>query len=813
MIGRTLAHYEITGKLGTGGMGEVYLARDLNLERPVALKVLPTAVAEDASRLKRLQREAKALATLDHPNIVTVYSVEEAEGTHFLTMAYIEGKTLAEWIPENGMHIEELLGLAAALSDALAAAHERGIIHRDLKPANIMVDASGRLRVLDFGLARFEETSPVPADHPTQKMDEPITKQGLVMGTIPYMSPEQAEGKLLDARSDLFSLGVIMYEMVTGSRPFAGDTPASLISSILRDEPPSVTDLRPDVPEALKELIVGCLAKSPDDRFSSAQDVRIQLDVLSRELTAGSITGAKTKVAGIRVPRRIRGTVAAFVVVAAVFAAAIWQRAVVRVPTPEPATAEIATSSRSETQSIAVLPLRNLSGDPSQEYFSDGVTEALITNLSQIGSLRVTARSSSMRFKGTNTPPREVGETLGVGLLLEGSIIREQGQVRISAQLIDAEKEEVIWSEQYDRGIESMLALQSEVAGSIARQINVVLTPEETKRLASTAAYDPAAYDAYLKGTFHLYRSSPADLDTAMAYFQNSIEIAPEFALGHVGIGLVWTHRQQHGLTTPIEAGPKMRAAFETALDLDDGLAEAHAAMAAYWCWGQWDWERAEESFERAIELNPNLAATRAYYSHFLTIMERPEEAMAQIERALELDPLNAFFKAFYGDDLADARRYDDAIEAYERSLETAPNLPFATLALSETYFLRGDLEDSYRFQRRYYEIVGYSEGLQALTQGYEEGGYVSAMHAACEVATASGGRRARGFNVCLRAGNAAAALDVLEKMYEERNPNLPYLRRPLSEMVLKDEPRYQALVKKMNFPPARSQPASSEAR
>jgi serine/threonine protein kinase len=796
MIGRTLSHYEITGRLGAGGMGEVYLARDLSLERRVALKVLPTDVAEDPSRLKRLQREAKALATLDHPNIVTVYSVEEHEGTHFLTMAYVEGRTLAELIPDGGMPTEQLLDLAIALADALRAAHERGIIHRDLKPANIMVDTEGRLRVLDFGLARVETTAPTGGDAPTQKMDDPITRQGLVMGTVPYMSPEQAEGMLLDARTDIFSMGVILYEMATGSRPFRGATPASLISSILRDDPPSMADTRPDLPAGLTEVVTRCLAKSRDDRMPSAQVLRDELEALRRQLIGSSVAGARGRSGPASSPWK---RIAPPIIVAALSIAAlmVWQLGLQRHPAES--TPEVTSQAPvDEIRSIAVLPLRNLSGNPDQEYFADGVTEALITNLSRIGALRVTARSSSMRFKGTTMPPGEVGELLGVALLIEGSIMREQGRVRISTQLIDAAKEEVVWSERYDRHIESILALQSEVADTIARQINVVLTPQERARLTISPDYDDEAYDAYLKGTFHLYRLTPVDFDVALDYFEQSIAIDPDFALGYVGVGLVWGYRQQVGLTPPIEAGPKMRDALEKGLALDGDLSEAHGAMAAYWCWGRWDWEQAEESFEKAVELNPNLAQWRAFYSHFLNIIGRPDEAMTQIEKARKLDPLNAFIEALYGVDLLYVGRYDDAVEAFDRSLRAMPTNGIALTGLRNAHYLRGDLEATYHAQQRFLEGIGKSEALQVLTESYEKDGFETAMRQAAAVLAPEGG----GVIMSAFAGDKEPLLIDLERAYEVHDPNMPYLRNPILVKFLKDEPRYQTLVKKMDFPP-----------
>ncbi len=383
MIGRTLSHYEITGELGAGGMGEVFLARDTTLDRQVALKVLPAEVSDDPARLGRLQREAKALAALDHPGIVTIFSVEEADGVHFLTMAYVKGQVLGDLISPDGMPVEQLLEVGAALADALRAAHEQGIVHRDLKPSNVMVDSGGRLRVLDFGLARVVEQTPESSELSTQTMEEVMTQRGMVLGTIPYMSPEQAEGKAVGPSSDLFSLGVVMYEMATGSRPFAGDSAVSLMSSILRDTPPPATDVRRDLPEKLSRVIEDCLEKAPEDRPESAEVVRDELEAVRQDLLSGAVTYA----APTRSPRSraaVLALAAAVVVLAAVVGTLIWKggHEVIR----ESGEAVVETAA-SQIRSIAVLPLRNLSGDPDQEYFADGMTEALITDLAQISAL------------------------------------------------------------------------------------------------------------------------------------------------------------------------------------------------------------------------------------------------------------------------------------------------------------------------------------------------------------------------------------------------------------------------------------------
>jgi len=647
-------------------MGEVYRARDERLDRDVAVKVLPEELAADQSRLGRLQREAKALAALDHPGIVTIFSVEEADGIHFLTMAYVEGKTLGHLIPPGGMEVDRLLDLGVVLADALRAAHERGIVHRDLKPSNVMVDGEGRLRVLDFGLARMEETVPLSSQLETATLQEPITHHGMVLGTIPYMSPEQAEGKAVGPSSDVFSLGVVLYEMATGSRPFGGETTASLISAILRDTPSSVTEVRPEVPAALGGVIRRCLEKAPGERYPSSQAVRDELEAVRQGVDSGTVTGATTTKPPRSQAKALALAVAAVVLVAVV-GTTIWRSG--WNPGGEVGDA-VVESAASQIRSIAVLPLRNLSGDPEQEYFVDGMTEALITGLSKIGALKVIARSSVMPFKGTDTPLSEIAAALGVDAVVEGSVIREGEQVGISAQLIEAASERVLWGEQYRRDLTSIFALQGEVAKAIADRVEVALAPEESRLLEAGTPVSAGAFEATLKGRFHLEQFTVQDFDAALRFFESALETDPDYAPAYSGIADVWMYRKQWGLVEPSEAAAEIEKALARALELDDFLADAHASLAGHRTWHEWDWEGGEEEFLRALELSPSLAGARIFYSHLLTILGRVPEGTAQAERALELDPLNPFFQALQGVQLMMAGRLDEGIALCRNALE-----------------------------------------------------------------------------------------------------------------------------------------------
>ena len=454
--------------------------------------------------------------------------------------------------------------------------------------------------------------------------------------------------------------------------------------------------------------------------------------------------------------------------------------------------------------SIAVLPLRNLSGDPEQDYFADGMTEALMTDLAKIGALKVISRSSIMRYKGTDKPLEQIARELDVDVLIEGSALRIGDRVRITALLIDPETNQALWADRYEQDLQDVLLLQSEVAQAIATQIQVAVTPEESERLASARPINPEAHEAYLKGIFHWQKLTPQDLDTALSYFELALTKDPDYALGYLGIARVWGGRNQMGYVPTSEAAPKSQAAILKALELDDSLAEAHRVLAGAETWGKWDWPSAERAFERAIELNPNDADSRAYYSHFLNIVGRPDEAMTQIERALELDPFNALYRALYGVDLNFARRYDDAIAEFRKALTTSPNMPFALNTLAKAFHHKAMYEEALDAQRSYLAAIGHREGEEALTRRYADGGYTGAMRRVADAVAASSLRtQTRAYIVAgfyARAGDKKRALEWLERAFANRDPGMPYLRMPEFDSV-REDPRFQDLLRRMKLP------------
>jgi serine/threonine-protein kinase len=785
--GRMLGPYEILSPIGEGGMGEVLKGKDTRLGRTVAVKVLPTHLSSDAERRGRFEREARAASALNHPNITTVYDIGEDEGTHYIVMELVEGKTFRELMDEAPLSAEKILPLATQIAEGLSKAHTAGIVHRDLKPENLMVTEDGLVKILDFGLAKLmPESSDVDSETATVTR---ATQQGVVMGTVQYMSPEQASNRPLDFRSDQFSLGSILYEMATGNLAFKKDTIPQTLAAIIENDPEPLRKLNETVPVELSAIVERCLAKDPDERYASTGD-------LAKELKAVPETPSAW-----RARRRFLWAAAGFLVAALAVALGpnlmrLWDQISSRAgPAP--------------IESVAVLPLQNLSGDPEQEYFADGMTEALITDLAKIGALKVISRSSAMRYKETDKPLAEIAQELNVDVVVEGSALRVGDSVRIMAQLIDPATEQALWAESYQQDLENVLLLWSEVAQAIAGEVQAALTPEETKRLASARPVNPEAHDAYLKGSYHWKTLRREDLETAQRYFELALEKDPSYAPAYEGLAWVWACRQQMGYAPPHEAGPKGKEAALQAIALDDTSAEAHGALGVIKTWTDWDWDGAGQAWRRALELDPNFADAHAYFSHLLAITRRIDEAIPHSERAIELDPFNALFRGLYAMVLDGARRHDEAIAAARSALSMQPNLRPARYAL-EYSFACSDMRDEHlAFQREWF--TGDPELVAALEEGFAEAGYEGAQRRVADFLVERREKSGRvvgpGYGpmaiapIYLYAGDYERAIDWLETAYEIHGANVPYISfQPLWD-PLRSDPRFQDLLRRMNLP------------
>jgi serine/threonine protein kinase/tetratricopeptide (TPR) repeat protein len=792
MIGTTLAHYRITAALGAGGMGEVWRATDTRLGRDVALKILPPEMAANPERLDRFRREAMMLAALDHPGVVGVYSVEESGGVHFLTMQLVEGESLDHLISEGGMDADRILEIATATAQALAAAHAKGIVHRDLKPANVMVAADGRIKVLDFGLAKIAAP---PSDEPLDsEMETDLhTREGVVMGTMPYMSPEQVAGRAVDQRTDIFSLGVMLYEMATGRRPFAGQSSAELASAILRDTPPDPTALRAGLPDGLLRIISRCLEKEPGARFPSMTDLHDALQTQLRD-------GADRTIATGPGPRpRMRTLLVAGSI-------ALLLGAVAYIGFLHPPWGAQGAAKGPRIRSIAVLPLDNYSGDPSQDYFAEGMTDELTADLARISQIRVISRGSAMQFGGSNRPSApEIAQALDVDAIVEGSVLRSGDTVRINAQLIDARADRHLWAESFERSSRDVLALQDELASAIAREINVQLTPAERSRMGSTQTVNPEAYDAYLKGRYFFNRPSDENLQKAIARFEDALELDPSFvpALSGLSDAYLWAGYNE-GFITASEARPKAKAAAEQAIRLDDTSAEAHASLATFKLFYEYDWEGSEAEYRRAFDLNPNYAFAHDQFALGLAFQGRYEESIAETRLAAELDPLNPqilidgiFAFAWQGDDEA-------AKEMAKRAEDLDPTYFFPEFSYGWIDIQAGQIEDAIpHFQKS--KTMGSPAFVSAwLAYAYgASGDRDRALAEGEELKAMSLDGTPTPFDsalVALGLGDYPRAVSLLEQAYALDSQWLGWLKNDHAFDPLRSDPRFAALLKKLNF-------------
>jgi serine/threonine-protein kinase len=677
MVGQTLGRYRILETLGAGGMGVVYRAHDPTLDRDVALKVLqPEVLASEAGR-KRFVAEALALSRLNHPHICTVYEIAEADGQTFIAMEYVRGRPLSTLIPSGGLPAEKLLRYGTQTSSALAHAHEHGIVHRDLKSANVIVTPEGLVKVLDFGLARRLD-SEQDAAAPTRS---DITAPNTMLGTPAYMAPEVLLGSPADVRSDVWSLGVILHEMAVGTRPFSGNTTAGLTSAIIKDAP---GPLPSRVPAGLYAVIQRCLAKEPEQRYQAMGEVHAALDALATQ----SSTVFRAPVRDNRWSSAwMLGSVAAIAGLAVTLAVTFGLRRMQPWP--------------GEIRSIAVLPLENLSGDPEQEYFADGMTEQLTTDLSGLSGLRVISRTSVMQYKKVRKPLPDIARELNVDAIVEGSVVRAGEKVRITAKLVRAATDESLWAQSYERDLREVLTLQGEVARAIAGEIDVTLTPQEEAGLASNRRVDPAAHQSYLLGRFHLDRASEDGARKAIQYFEQVIAKDSRHAGAYVGLADSYTFLSNYSIERPRDAIPKAKAAALTALKLDDGLAEAHAALGTINFFYDWDGPAAERELRRAIQLRPSLAAAHMYYAGYLLAVRRPEEAVPEIRRALELDPRSLTTHAYGTIFLIFARRNDEAIELGRKALELEPNFSIGMTFQGLAYAEQGKFQEAVANLRR----------------------------------------------------------------------------------------------------------------
>ncbi len=812
--GQILGPYRIRELLGTGGMGEVYLAEDTRLGRKVAIKFL-NEHAESEINLQRFFQEARAASGLNHPNILTIYEIGQTENTHFIASEYIEGETLRDQLKRNQLSLRETLDIAVQIASALAAAHASNIIHRDIKPENVMIRKDGLAKVLDFGLAKLTARPPVGSEDETARQIR--TLPGIIMGTVAYMSPEQARGKETDARTDVFSFGVLLYEMASGRRPFFGDTTSDLLASILMSEPRPPTDFNPQIPAELEGAILKMLRKNREERHQRASDLLTELKELQQELEFnaklkgsvgtrkkeeaalksivaekrdGGITSRPQFLASLTKPHRnIVATVLAIVLLAAIVTA-YWLYS-----------KRTAPANANQIESIVVLPFQNLTNDADAEYLSDGISEALINSLTDVQRLRVIARTTAFRYKGMQIDPQTVGRELNVRAVLMGRVLQTGDTLNVKVDLVDATTGAQLWGDEYERKVTDVLTVKQTIAREVTEQLRLKLSGDEQRQLVKRDSTNVQAYQHFLRGRHFWNKRNAEALKRAITEFQQAIDLDPAYALGYVGLADCYLVSETV-IGAAAEDLPKARAAADRALQIDNSLPEAHASSAMVYE-QMWRWAEAEQEFKRAINLNPNYPTVHHWFSHYYRAKRQFDDALREIKRAQELDPLSPPINHNLAQIYLVKGDHKAAIEQSEKVNELEPN--FSRNVMAFAYLKQGDYENALlHFQKDVEVFHRDSQDLASLGHAYA---LIGKRDEALRIVKEIEGKYAKGealgqYVAAVYAGlrDNDRAFAWLEKDFQRRSGTLTFITWLLEFEPLRPDPRYAELVRRMGL-------------